>query len=113
MSKPKERARLPPSPEGPKTGLSRASPSQHLLLAMRQLYFDYNATTSIAPSVQQAMLPFLAEQYGNPSSSHALGRASHEAIEDARENVAALLGCDPDEIVFTGGGTESNNLALK
>jgi len=80
---------------------------------MRQLYFDYNATTPIAPSVQQAMLPFLAEQYGNPSSSHALGRAAHEAVEDARENVAALLGCDPDEIVFTGGGTESNNLALK
>jgi cysteine desulfurase len=80
---------------------------------MRQLYFDYNATTPIAPSVQQAMLPFLAEQYGNPSSSHALGRAAHEAVEDARENVAALLGCDPDELVFTGGGTESNNLALK
>jgi cysteine desulfurase len=80
---------------------------------MRQLYFDYNATTPIAPAVQQAMLPFLAEQYGNPSSSHALGRAAHEAIEDAREHLSALLGCDPEEIVFTGGGTESNNLALK
>lgn len=80
---------------------------------MRQLYFDYNATTPIAPAVQQAMLPFLAEQYGNPSSSHALGRAAHEAVEDAREYVAALIGCDPDELVFTGGGTESNNLALK
>ena len=72
---------------------------------MRQLYFDYNATTPIAPVVQQAMLPFLAEQYGNPSSSHALGRAAHEAIEDAREYVALLIGCDPEELVFTGGGT--------
>jgi len=80
---------------------------------MRQLYFDYNATTPIAPAVQQAMLPFLADHYGNPSSSHALGRAAHEAVEDARGHVANLLGCDPDEIVFTGGGTEANNLALK
>ena len=59
------------------------------------------------------MLPFLAEHFGNPSSSHALGRAAHEAVEDARGHVAGLLGCDPDEIVFTSGGTESNNLALK
>jgi cysteine desulfurase len=80
---------------------------------MRHLYFDYNATTPIAPAVQQAMLPFLAEQYGNPSSSHGLGRAAHEAVEDSREYLSALLGCDPDEIVFTSGGTEANNLALK
>jgi cysteine desulfurase len=80
---------------------------------MRQLYFDYNATTPIAPAVQQAMLPFLAEQFGNPSSTHSLGRAAHEAVEDAREHLSALIGSDPEEIVFTGGGTESNNLALK
>lgn len=80
---------------------------------MRQIYLDYNATTPIAPSVQEAMLPFLAEHYGNPSSSHSLGRACHEAIEDSRDRVAALLGADHDEIVFTGGGTESNNIALK
>jgi cysteine desulfurase len=80
---------------------------------MRQLYFDYNATTPVAPAVQQAMLPFLADQYGNPSSSHALGRAAHEAIEDAREYLSGLLGCDPEELVFTAGGTESNNLAIK
>ncbi len=80
---------------------------------MRQIYLDYNATTPIAPSVQEAMLPFLTEHYGNPSSSHSLGRACHEAIEDARDRVAALLGADGDEIVFTGGGTEANNLALK
>lgn len=80
---------------------------------MRQIYLDYNATTPIAPSVQELMLPFLAEHYGNPSSSHALGRACHEAIEDARERVALLLGANPDEIIFTGGGTEANNIALK
>src|SRR5688572_13909875 len=80
---------------------------------MRQIYLDYNATTPIAPAVQQAMLPFLAEQYGNPSSSHSLGRAAHEAVEDAREYLSSLIGCDPEELVFTGGGTESNNLAIK
>jgi cysteine desulfurase len=86
---------------------------EHDEAGMRQLYFDYNATTPTHAAVQQAMLPFLAEQYGNPSSSHALGRAAHEAVEDARERMAALLGCEPEEIVFTGGGTESNNFALK
>jgi cysteine desulfurase len=80
---------------------------------MRHLYLDYNATTPIAPSVQEAMLPFLREHYGNPSSSHALGRACHEAIEDARSQVASLLDAEPEEIVFTSGGTEANNLALK
>lgn len=80
---------------------------------MRTIYLDYNATTPIAPAVQEAMLPFLAEHYGNPSSSHALGCACHEAVEDARSRVAALIGADSDEIVFTGGGTEANNLAIK
>ncbi len=81
--------------------------------AMRSIYLDYNATTPIAPAVQEAMLPFLAEHFGNPSSDHALGRACHEAVEDARLRVAQLLGADRDEIVFTSGGTESNNLAIK
>ncbi len=80
---------------------------------MRHIYLDYNATTPIAPSVQEAMLPFLTRHYGNPSSSHALGRACQEAISDARDKVAVLLDCDPDEVVFTSGGTESNNAALK
>jgi cysteine desulfurase len=79
---------------------------------MRQIYLDYNATTPIAPSVQESMLPFLAEHYGNPSSSHSLGRACHEAIEDARDRVAAVMGAVSDDIIFTSGGTESNNLAL-
>lgn len=80
---------------------------------MRAIYLDYNATTPIAPTVQEAMAPFLSEHYGNPSSLHALGRACHEAVEDARSHVAALLRTDPREIIFTSGGTESNNLALK
>lgn len=79
---------------------------------MRQLYLDYNSTTPIAPSVQEAMLPFLAEHFGDPSQSHSSGRACREALEDARGQVAHLLGADADEIVFTSGGTESNNLAL-
>ncbi len=80
---------------------------------MRPIYLDYNATTPIAPSVQEAILPFLAEHYGNPSSAHSLGRACQEAIEDSRGLVANLLGAQRDEIVFTSCGTESNNLALK
>lgn len=80
---------------------------------MKPIYLDYNATTPIAPSVVEAMLPFLQEHYGNPSSSHWMGRACQEAIEDARSAVASLLGADREEIYFTGGGTESNNLAIK
>lgn len=80
---------------------------------MRQIYLDYNATTPIAPSVVEAMNPFLSGHFGNPSSAHAMGRAAKEAIEDARVKIAGLLGCDRGEIVFTSCGTESNNLAIK
>ena len=80
---------------------------------MTHLYFDYNATTPIAPQVQQAMEPFLAQHHGNPSSSHGPGRFCQEAVQQAREQVACLLGAQADEIVFTSGGTESNNQALK
>ena len=80
---------------------------------MRHIYLDYNATTPIAPSVVEAMQPFLTEHHGNPSSSHSLGRACQEAVAAAREQMAMLLGCDEFEIVFTSCGTESNNLALK
>jgi len=76
------------------------------------LYFDNNATTRIDPLVVEAMLPYLTEQYGNPSSGCRLGKLAAQAIAHAREQVAALLGCEPGEIVFTSGGTEAVNTAL-
>ncbi len=79
---------------------------------MRLIYLDHNATTPVATSVREALWPFLGEHYGNPSSGHVLGKGAHEAVEDAREQVAGLLDADREEIVFTSGGTESNNLAL-
>ncbi len=80
---------------------------------MHTVYLDYNATTPIAPRVQEAMLPFFAEHFGNPSSTHSLGRACQEAVEDARSRVAQMLGARADEVLFTSGGTESNNLAIR
>src|SRR5437867_8616241 len=80
---------------------------------MPAIYLDYNATTPVDPSVTDAMLPYLREHFGNPSSTHEYGKAAHDAVERARAQVAALLGAQPDEIVFTGGGTEATNQALK
>ncbi len=76
------------------------------------LYFDNNATTALDPAVVEAMMPFLTEFYGNPSSAYRFGARVHEAVETAREQVAALVGCDAQEIVFTGSGSEGNNAAL-
>jgi cysteine desulfurase len=80
---------------------------------MAPIYLDYNATTPVDPVVLEAMLPYFKEGYGNPSSSHAAGRRAHEGVVRARQQVASLLGAQPDEIVFTGCGSEENNLALK
>jgi cysteine desulfurase len=80
---------------------------------MRHIYLDYNTTTPLAAEVQEAMVPFLAEFYGAPNGSHWLARASAEAIEDARSRLATLLGAAREDLVFTGGGTESVNLAIK
>lgn len=77
------------------------------------IYLDYNATTPHAPEVIAAMKPYLEEHFGNPSSSHSYGRRTREAVERARGQVADLLGSRTGEIVFTSGGTESNNLALR
>jgi cysteine desulfurase len=76
------------------------------------IYLDYNATTPIDPRVLDAMLPWLREGYGNPSSDHVYGRAAKSAVVAAREQVAALIGAQPDEIVFTACATEANNLAI-
>ena len=80
---------------------------------MRRIYLDYNATTPLDPNVFEAMLPYLREHFGNPSSGHWFGAQAKAAVEHAREQVAALLGADPSEIVFTSGGSESDNWAIK
>src|SRR5947207_2863792 len=80
---------------------------------MNPIYLDYNATTPVDPAVVEAMLPYLRDHWGNPSSSHAYGRSAHQAVDRARQQVADLLGARPDEIVFTGGGSEASNHALK
>ena len=77
------------------------------------IYFDNNATTPLDPQVLRVMLPFLQDQYGNPSSVYSFGRAAAKAVATAREQVAALLRCDPSEIIFTSCGTESDNSAIQ
>lgn len=79
----------------------------------KPIYLDYNGTTPIAPEVAEAMQPFWVSEFGNPSSGHAYGRIPKDAVARARRQVAELLGCLPPEIVFTSGGTEANNHALK
>jgi cysteine desulfurase len=82
-------------------------------VAVREVYLDYNATTPVDPEVREAMLPFLGEEFGNPSSVHPLGRRARRAVEQARQQVAELLNAsDPSEIIFTSGATEANNMAL-
>ena len=76
------------------------------------IYFDYNATTPVAPEVLEAMLPWLREEHGNPSSTHTYGRRAAEALSIARAQVASLIGAQPHEIIFTGCATEANNLAV-
>jgi cysteine desulfurase len=80
---------------------------------MKPIYLDYNATTPVDPTVLDAMLPYLRDDFGNASSTHSLGKTAHTAVEQARQQVAALLGAHPDEVVFTGGGSEASNHALK
>ncbi|NLI95632.1 MAG: cysteine desulfurase, partial [Synergistaceae bacterium] len=80
---------------------------------MRRIYMDHSATTPVDPSVLQKMLPFFSEKYGNPNSVHAWGREVRTAVDEARANVAHLLNADPREILFTGGGSEADNLAIK
>ena len=81
-------------------------------MAEKPIYLDYNATTPIDPGVREAMLPYLGKHFGNPSSSYAYGQRAREAVEHARGQVAALIGATPGEIIFTSGGSESNNHAI-
>lgn len=78
-----------------------------------RIYLDYAATTPLDPRVLEAMMPYMTEHFGNPNSIHSFGREARRAIDEAREKIAQLLNCQPSEIVFTSGGTESDNLALR
>jgi cysteine desulfurase len=80
---------------------------------MNPIYLDYNATTPIDPFVLEAMLPYLRDHFGNPSSTHLFGKMAHDAVDQARRQVADLLGAQPEEIIFTSGGSEASNHALK
>lgn len=80
---------------------------------MKRIYMDHSATTPVAPEVMEAMLPYFSEKFGNASSLHSFGLEARQALEASREKVAKLLGANPEEITFTSGGTESDNLALK
>src|SRR5438552_1630627 len=77
------------------------------------IYLDYNATTPIDPVVVEAMLPYLSTHFGNPTSAHSYGLTAHRTMDRARSQVAELLGCNQVEITFTGGGSESDNLAIR
>ena len=77
------------------------------------IYLDYNATTPIDPAVAEAMLPYIREHFGNPSSGHPIGQTARRAVEAARAALAALIGATPEEIIFTGSGTEAGNMAIK
>jgi cysteine desulfurase len=79
---------------------------------MKTVYFDYNATTPLDPAVRDAMLPYLGEVFGNPSSVHHVGRRARALLDDARDRVARVWACKPSEVIFTSGGTESTNLAI-
>ena len=79
---------------------------------MKTVYLDNNATTAVAPEVMAAMLPYLGELYGNPSSIHSFGGQLATAVDEARESVASLLGCEPSEIIFTASGSEADNTAI-
>jgi cysteine desulfurase len=80
---------------------------------MDQIYLDYNATTPIDPLVSSAMIPYITDHFGNPSSGHLYGNKAHDAVETSRHRIAELINCEPSEIIFTSGGTEANNYALK
>ena len=83
------------------------------MVESRQVYMDHGATTPLREEALEAMLPYLKEKYGNPSSIHSAGREARKAVNEAREKTARALGADPGEIYFTSGGTESNNMAIR
>ena len=91
---------------------SLSGPGCGILRPLKTVYFDYNATTPLDPAVREAMLPFLDAIWGNPSSVHHVGREARARLDDFRDRTATVLKCKPSEVIFTSGGTESNNLAI-
>ena len=83
-----------------------------MLATVLPIYFDYNATTPLNPAVRAVMEPLLEMAWGNPSSVHSIGQAARAVLDEARYRLATLWRCKPSEVVFTGGGTEANNLAI-
>src|SRR3990172_496822 len=79
----------------------------------KMIYLDHAATTALHPKVLEAMLPYFSEKFGNPSSIYSMARDSRKALDDARETVADVLGCKATEVLFTSGGSESDNTAIK
>lgn len=79
----------------------------------KQIYMDHSATTAVDPAVTEAMLPYFSEKFGNPSSLYTIGREARRALEESRQKIASLIGAKKEEIIFTGSGTESDNLAIK
>lgn len=80
---------------------------------MREIYLDNAATTQMDPEVLRAMMPYMSENYGNPSSPHAIGKKARQAVEEAREKVARFMSCNPEDVIFTSGGSEANSLAIR
>ncbi len=80
---------------------------------MPKIYLDYAATAPVRPQIEKKIMPFLSEKFGNPSSIHSFGREARKAVDEARESVAKFLNCEPLEVIFTSGGTESDNLAIR
>src|SRR5205814_4548678 len=94
-------------------GRAKASASERRdRFPFAMIYLDYNATTPLCAPALEAMRPFLERHHGNPSSIHAAGREARAGVDDARDRIADLLGAKPHELIFTSGGTESNNLAV-
>ena len=79
----------------------------------KRVYFDHSATTNVLPEVHEGMIPYFLQKFGNASTLHSYGREAKAALEDARKKIAGVINCEPQEIVFTSGGTEANNLAIK
>src|SRR2546423_15425055 len=83
------------------------------MVSMRKVYLDHSATTPVDPRVVEAMMPYLTERFGNASSIHQFGQEARATVDKARRQVAALIGARANELVFTSGGTEANNLAIR